>query len=129
MGSMERRKGQTFERWLAVELRAIWPDAKRGWQARDGGAGAPDVQGCPPYHFEGKHVRRPNIRAALAQAIADVAVRVASAPDTPYHVPVAVVKMHGDGEPTATMRWSDFRLLLMRAHGVAGARKEAPDGE
>lgn len=66
-GKGSRRKGHAFERKIANRLKAVWPNAKRGYQGRDGGA-APDVEGTP-YWIECKRRVRPNIPAAMRQAV------------------------------------------------------------
>jgi len=66
MGKYQRDKGHNFERATAALLRDVWPEAKRGQQSRFGGD-APDVDGTP-YWIECKVGKRPNIRAAMAQA-------------------------------------------------------------
>lgn len=67
MGKSQRLKGHTFERWVARELREKGFDAKRGLQSRDGDD-APDVV-LPGFWIECKRGRKPNVRAALRQAI------------------------------------------------------------
>ena len=109
-GAGSRRKGAHFERWLVHRFRAAFPaaDIKRGLQSR-GGAEVPDVD-VPGYHIEAKHHRRVNVRAALAQAIADAA---------PGRVPVAVCK-DNRAEPVVVLRLDDF-LALVRAQAPAPA--------
>ena len=101
-GAGSRRKGAAFERWLVRRFRVVFPtaDIKRGLQSR-GGAEVPDVD-VPGWHVEAKHHRRVDLRAALAQAIADAA---------PGRVPVAVCK-DNRGEPVALLRLDDFLGLV-----------------
>lgn len=99
MGKYSRDKGARFERIIARQWRDAMPGAsiKRGFQSR-GGHEVADLD-VPYFWPELKCGAKPNIRAALAQA-----VRGAHGSN---RAPVAVV--HDDGqETTATMRWSDF---------------------
>jgi hypothetical protein len=68
MGAMSRRKGARGERALVHLVREVMPGAevRRGIQSRAGGECA-DVE-CPVLWFELKTGRKPNARAALAQA-------------------------------------------------------------
>ena len=86
MGAMSRRKGAAYERELVHLFREAMPNAevRRGLQSRSGEEVA-DVE-CPVFWVEAKRGRRPNPRAALAQAQRDVA---ASGSDK---VPVAVIR-------------------------------------
>ena len=78
MGRMQREKGKRFERQIAAELRAIWPDAvvRRASQAER--ADNPDVfiEGGPPIlsrlWLELQDARVPTPRLKLEQAEADV---------------------------------------------------------
>ena len=71
MGVLSRRKGAGYERELVHRFREAMPgaDIKRGLQYRDG-AEVPDVD-CPVFHVEAKRGKKPNVRAALAQADRD----------------------------------------------------------
>ena len=113
MGRAERMKGHNFERACANLLKAVWPKAQRGYQARDGGD-APDVQGTP-FHVECKVGKRPNILAALAQALEASDGR-----------PVLVITHRDRGETLATMRLQDWLDLAHRAERAALVR---PEGE
>lgn len=103
-GAGSRRKGAAFERALVHRLREVFPDApiRRGLQSR-GGHEVPDVD-VPGWHVEAKHHRRVNLRAALAQAIADA---------RPGRVPVAICK-DNRSEPVVVLRLGDFLALLGR---------------
>ena len=79
-GRASRRKGHDYERDVAALWKqAGWPDARRGYQARDG-ADAPDVAGCAPYWIECKRGKATSPRAALRQATAAAPASAASAP-------------------------------------------------
>ena len=91
-----RSKGHNFERWVAIQCRTIWPEAKRGLQGR-GGAEAPDVD-VPEWWIEckvGGPAKDPV--AALEQAEGD------AAKSKDGRIPVAICK-RDRCEPTATMR-------------------------
>jgi hypothetical protein len=101
MGNKSRRKGHDFERWVAAQLRKLWPTAERGLQYRDG-AGCPDVRGCPPYHIECKRGARPSPRAALRQATEDAQNN---------WVPVAIIKDDRES-PFVVMHFRDWYDLV-----------------
>lgn len=91
-----RQKGHAFERWCAIQLRDIFPEAKRGLQGR-GGAEAPDVDGTG-WWIEtkcGGPAKKPN--AALVQAELDAY----AAKDSRLCV---VICKQDRKQPTATMR-------------------------
>lgn len=98
-----RRKGIDFERWVAQQYREWWPslDVFRGQQGD--GARDPDVNHDLLWS-ECKRGRRPNIRAALEQAIRD----------TDGRIPVAVTKADRD-QPIASLRLTDFLALVHAA--------------
>lgn len=66
----QRNKGHAFERKVANDLKAIFPNAKRGFQTRGGGKEQCDVEGTP-YHIECKHCARVDVRKAYTQAATD----------------------------------------------------------
>jgi hypothetical protein len=68
-GAMSRRKGAAYERALVHRFREAMPGAevKRGLQCRSGEEVA-DVE-CPVFWLESKRGRKPNVRAALKQAL------------------------------------------------------------
>ena len=104
MGKRSRDKGHNYERELARELRDRFPalDISRGLkQSRGGGAEEPDVV-FPGLHIEAKRQKRPNIRAALEQAIEDATAGV---------LPVAITRADRDGA-VASMRLEDWIELL-----------------
>lgn len=102
MGKASREKGKRGERWLAKLVRAAMPagtDVKRGLQSRDGGE-VPDVD-APLIWWEMKHGKKPNPRAALAQAIAA----------TDGRLPIAVIK-DDRKDAFAVMRAEDLLALI-----------------
>ena len=105
-GAGARKKGSRWELAVAQRFRALFPDygVRRGFQSR-AGTEAPDVV-VPGWWIECKNHRRVNLRAALAQAIAD-------AQATPDRVPVAICK-DDHAEPVAVLRFDDFLALVAR---------------
>lgn len=97
-----RAKGIAFELAIAKDLRAIWPEAKRGLQARGGGEEVPDVD-VPIFHVECKHGILPNPRAALLQAIRDS--------EQNGKIPVAIVKDNRK-KPIVVMRYADWLEVM-----------------
>lgn len=101
-GRRSREKGRVFERLVAKLLRAVWPDAKRGFQSRSGKDGC-DVEHTP-YWLELKCGQRVNVRAAMRQALAATDGR-----------PVVVVSREDRGEILVTMKFEDWRELAVWA--------------
>lgn len=96
MGKMQREKGKRFERQIAAELRAIWPDAvvRRASQAER--ADNPDVfvEGGPPLlgrlWLELQDAAQPTPALKLAQADGDRREWERKRPDAPGRLPVVV---------------------------------------
>ena len=95
-----RKKGATYERYVAHRLAEVWPRAARGCQFR--GDERPDVTGTP-FHVEAKHRRTVSIQAAMRQAITD-----SSGP------PPVVVSRDNHGDDLVTMRLDDWLALAAR---------------
>lgn len=101
-GARSRRKGADFERWMVHRFREAMPGAevRRGLQYR-GGEETPDIE-CPVFWPELKRGKKPNMRAALRQAIE-------ASPDG--RIPIAVVR-DDRAEATVTLLLDDFLDLL-----------------
>lgn len=110
-GRRSRRKGTSFEREVARQLRDLFGGrVKRGWQAR-GGSDAPDVEGVPGWWVEAKHHARVNVRQAFAQVLE--AQREAREKGDPRGGARPLVVAKDDGrEPLAVLRFADFLELL-----------------
>ena len=113
MSKMQRNKGARFERSIVQQIKAKCGDAyevRRGLQSQSGTV-APDVEVIARYSgervlwVECKHGIKPNIRAALGQAVSDSE----ECQDDP--VPVAIIKDNWT-EPLAVMRFADFVDLM-----------------
>jgi hypothetical protein len=104
MGKAQRDKGKRGEREVAEALRAVYPDAKRGWQSR-AGSDAPDVDGTP-WWVEVKIGKAPPIWPAWKQANTA----------TDGRPPLVVVRRDREGA-LAVLRLSDLVDLLLRAKG------------
>lgn len=101
MGARSRRKGHDFEREIARRLRVIFPTSRRGIQSRFGGKEGSDVL-VPFFAIECKVGARPNIAAAMEQAIRDAA---------PTLWPTVISKRDRE-EPLVTMRLDDWLELV-----------------
>ena len=118
-----RRKGHDFERWVANELKAIFPNSRRGLQYQDG-ACPPDVIGTP-FHIECKKGKRTDIKAAMLQAENDSAEHAGVDYDhrDGNHEALRAVAITKDdkGPALATMRFEDWMALVEAVYG----RREA----
>lgn len=107
MSAMQRRKGATWERELALYLRSQGLEAKRGIGQARSASEVPDVD-LAGWWVEAKRHARTNPKAALTQAVAD----------TESHgegrVPVAVCRDNGQSVEgaTVTMRLADWVALV-----------------
>lgn len=117
MSRSQREKGKRGERMLCTDLREALPHLAgqicRGWQSR-AGTDQPDIDGVPGFWIESKFGAKPNVRAALEQAISD---QSAARCPQPGAIPVAVLRDNGK-DPFVAMRWSDFLVLLRKLMGV-----------
>jgi len=68
MGAKSRNKGKRGESEVVHLLRAIWAEVRRGAAQSRKGSDASDVEGSP-YWIEVKIGQRPNIIAAMEQAV------------------------------------------------------------
>ena len=100
-GAHSRRKGARFERDMVHRFREVMPGAeiRRGLQCR--GEEVADVD-CPVFWVESKRGKKPNVRAALRQALA-------AAPKG--RVPVAVIRDDRQ-EPFVALELDDFLELI-----------------
>ena len=113
MGKLSRTKGKVFEREFARILREHFGDlskedrgVRRGIQSRGGGKEAADVvcDALPHLHFECKHQKTPNVRAALRQAREE---------KRPGQAAVAVVKFDR-GETIVAMDLDAWLIMAAR---------------
>ncbi len=99
MGRASRDKGKRGEREVCALLRDLYPDARRGFQSRQGDDEA-DVE-CTPFWVEVKRVKAQETpRKAMAQAVAA----------TDGRVPV-VFSRRDNSDWLVTMRASDWVKL------------------
>tara|TARA_Y100000589_G_scaffold145265_1_gene138924 strand:- start:7010 stop:7384 length:375 start_codon:yes stop_codon:yes gene_type:complete len=98
-GARSRNKGARGERQTAKELSKAMEgyEVRRGIQNRTGGDAA-DIEGAGRLHVEVKTGKKPNPRAALAQAEADA---------KPGRIPMAVIR-DDRNPPYVFMRWQTF---------------------
>lgn len=98
-GARSRNKGARGERQTAKELSKAMQgyEVRRGIQNRTGGDAA-DIEGAGRLHLEVKTGKKPNPRAALAQAEADA---------KPGRIPMAVIR-DDRNPPYVFMRWQIF---------------------
>ena len=100
-GNHSRRKGHNFEREIAKDLRDIWPNARRGFQCRDGNE-QPDVETDDQFWIECKCYKKAPIRRALEQARLCAGRR---------RWAVAITKDDGE-KPIVTMSYEDWKDMV-----------------
>ena len=107
MAKLSVDKGKRWERAVASSISEVMPGARirRGDQSRDG-ADAPDVI-CPWLWVECKSGKRPNPRAALAQAIEASSRRGSKA------VPTVFLK-DDRKDPIVILQMDDFLRMLKK---------------
>ena len=102
MSKASRDKGKRGEREIVALLRDLYPDARRGFQSRQGDDEA-DVE-CTPWWIEVKRVKAQETpRKAMAQAVAA----------TDGRVPV-VFSRRDNSDWLVTMRVSDWLDVVRR---------------
>ena len=113
-GRRSRRKGSTFERQVANDLKPIFERARRAGlrQTQSGSDDAPDVDGCSPFWIETKHGKQTNPRAALAQAEEAMAAWAAKGGDPECFRWALAVCKDDRQPPFVVMRWDQFREFL-----------------
>src|SRR5690606_40442438 len=89
-------KGATFERWVANQLKQLWPEARRGVGQARAGSEVPDVSHTP-FWIEAKHRKKCSIPAAYRQAVEATDGR-----------PVLVITKEDRAEPLVTMTLADW---------------------
>ena len=110
MGKSQRTKGHNFERWVARELRDIWPDSRRGLDQTQEGL-APDVDGTP-YYIECKVGKRPPTpEKVLFQAV------VAANKAKDARPAVGICRRDGQ-RPYVVMDLQDWKDLVRKAHDL-----------
>jgi hypothetical protein len=104
MGKLSRQKGLSFERWVAIKLRRIFPEARRQleYHARD--ARGIDLQETGRFRFQCKRGRKYSPVTAIAEIQCN---RL-------FEIPVLVTQ--GDhAEPLAVLPFDEFLALLESA--------------
>ena len=100
-GKSSRTKGHSWEREVAIMLRSIFPEARRGLQYQDG-MQCSDVVNTP-IHVECKRCKKVDYRAAMRQARAEC---------RPGYAPVVVAK--DDREDAVVMMLLDDWIDLVK---------------
>ncbi len=97
-----RKKGHDFERWVANELKGIFPDARRHLEYHSRDANGVDISNTHPYLFQCKRGRRYSSLSAIKQ------IQVC-----PIEGGIPVLITKGDNEePLACLPFETFLKLL-----------------
>jgi len=103
IGKRSRTKGKAFELLAVHELQEIYgPNVKRGIGQARAANEVPDIDGTP-WWVEAKHRQRPNIPAALAQAMKDSGGRR----------PALAITRANNAPIMVSMFLEDFRRLVL----------------
>lgn len=70
-GAMSRRKGHSFERQIAIELRQVFPEARRQLEYHSKDANGVDLQGTGFYRIQCKRGRKWASLNAINEVVAD----------------------------------------------------------
>lgn len=65
MGKLSRTKGHSFERWVAAQLRSIWPKCRRHLEYQDGECFGVDIHGSGHYRIQCKRGKKPSPISAI----------------------------------------------------------------
>jgi len=97
-----RKKGHDFERWVAQELRSLFPEARRHLEYHSRDANGVDIVNTPPYLIQCKRGKR----YASLSAMKEIQV-------CPIEGGIPVLVTQGDHtEPIACIAFSDFKRLV-----------------
>lgn len=118
-GRRNRRAGNAFQCQIARDLKALYPEARRGLQSRDGSEFA-DVEGTP-WWVECKYHASIAVFRFLEQCIRDQTTRAVGRGKARKRVPreqpderprLLVLKEVGNGTPLACVEWPVFLEML-----------------
>lgn len=102
MSKLSRTKGHSFERWVAIQMRRIYPKARRHLEYQDSQAFGVDIAECGEYLIQCKRGRK----YASMKAIEEIQV-------CPIEGGIPVLVTKGDNkEPLVAMHFSHFIKLV-----------------
>lgn len=105
MGKLSRRKGHAFERWVAIQLRKVFPEAKRQLEYQFSDCVGVDLANTGDYKIQCKRERK----YSPISAIEEVQI-------CPLEGGVRVlITKADDKEPLAVLPFSEFVRLLKKA--------------
>lgn len=115
-GAYSRRKGHSFERAIAIELRALgFTGARRQLEYHEADANGVDIQGALPFLFQLKKCKN-YVSVNTIKEIQD---------DDPLKIPVLITA--GDNLPAmAVVSWENLKTLI-RAFLVDNERPDVRD--
>jgi hypothetical protein len=100
-GASSRRKGHQFERQVAIDLRPVFPEARRHLEYQDAEANGIDLVNTGPFKFQCKKLKKYASISMLSEVQCDRSCEV----------PILVTA--GDGlEPVAVIPWTAFLTLI-----------------
>ena len=106
MGKMQRRKGHAFERWVANQLKKIFPEARRHLEYQASEAIGVDVANTGKFKVQCKRGRKYSPLSAIKE------IQIC-----PFEGGVPVLVTQGDfEEPLAVLPFSEFLDLLNEAY-------------
>lgn len=101
-GAWSRNKGHSFERWVAIQLRKVFPKARRHLEYQDSQAFGVDIAECGNYRIQCKR----NKKYAPMSAIEEIQI-------CPIEGGVPILVTKGDNkEALAVMPFEHFLFLV-----------------
>lgn len=109
-GAYSRRKGHSFERDIAIDLRGVFPGSRRQLEYHVDDAKGIDIQGVDPYRVQCK---------ATAKYVSLNTIKEIQCERMFGDIPILVAK--ADKEPTlAVLHWEDLLALIEHKEKTRG---------
>lgn len=105
MGASQRRKGHSFERETAAQLRVVFPDARRLLEYHQADAKGVDVQNTDEFRFQCKRTRK---------YVSINTIKEVQCERWLGEIPVLVAQADGE-EAMAVIPWEDLIRLIKAA--------------
>jgi len=102
MGKLSRTKGHSFERQVAIDVRGVFPKARRQLEYHEDDCRGVDIQGTDPFKIQCKKMKKYAPITCIEEVQCDRQLG---------DIPVLVTA--GDHkEPVAVLYWNDFQAIM-----------------